>query len=74
MSQHRTRLPSWLYQELTGLEWEVVSGSKHYKLLVAGQLVTVFSRGCPWGDARDFQSQNTRRAIRNARRRLESRR
>lgn len=45
MKYREPRLPSDLRAELDGLDWKWVIGSKHWKLMVDGQLVAIWPRG-----------------------------
>ena len=49
--------------DVTGLPWEVVTGSKHYHVRLAGYLVGVL----PKGNTRDRHQRSTKNLIANIR-------
>lgn len=61
-----TRLPAYLTEELEGLNWEMRRGSKHLKLYIEGDFVTVWSSS---KSCNNNQMVNTRARIRAWRRR-----
>lgn len=65
------RLPKPVLDELDGLDWVLVAGARHWRLLIEGEQVAVFgSQSFLHGDVRS--TKTTRATIRRFKRRLAS--